>query len=511
MLSDNNKLNEIYSLLTNVNKTAYKNKYLLSNQILNKNINNFYIDKEWECKEKGGISLLKVPLHLSWYYIKSFGNLLLFLLECVAYKMSGQGVSLDEINKDSICIDTFLNIEDYEKDGVFYDKYFHGLYDVLTSCGIKYYFIPKFYNKYNKKFNIFTIYRMFIFFRKHSVPVISHYQLTTFKDILESLVFILVYPIFVIRTFMTWKTDSKLSKALKYELLFDINRVRFNSFQQYLYGKHISNLSISKVISWFENQTTDKNLYAGLRNGGGNTFIYGCQLYVYSSEILSIKVDPSEIDFRVVPDKVLVNGRHYLIEDNDVNSSVGPSFRYHKIFDDNLFMESPKKTKVLVLLPYYDREIIYIINLINSICDFEESLHVKFHPAVSIFKYKKLLLPDVVITNDDLYDLFKTTKIVIGSATGSMVEAACCSIPSIVIKNIDGISLNYFDDYGEGVIWDYAEDIYDIMRLLKKYNHSLCQNNGNEKIKECAIYYKDNFFSKPTKDLIINAFDLQRV
>ena len=69
--------------------------------------------------------------------------------------------------------------------------------------------------------------------------------------------------------------------------------------------------------------------------------------------------------------------------------------------------------------------------------------------------------------------------------------------------------INYFDDYGKGIIWDYADNSNDIMLLLNKYNQTLSQNNSVDKLKECASYYKDNYFSKPTKDLIINAFDLE--
>ena len=92
-----------------------------------------------------------------------------------------------------------------------------------------------------------------------------------------------------------------------------------------------------------------------------------------------------------------------------------------------------------------------------------------------------------------------------------MVEAACYAIPSIVIKNTGGVTLNYFDEYGKGVIWDYAENINDIMRLVNKFNHFLSQINGKKKLKECATYYKDNYFSNPTKEAIINAFDLERI
>jgi len=501
-------LNEVSSILSGVNKFAYNNKYLLSNQILSKNVGNIYSDSKWENKEKSFIVLLKVPLYLLWYYLKSFGGLFMFLLEWVAYKISGYSVNLDTIQKKSVLVDVFVNVEHYEKNGVFYDKYFHGLYDVLTELGIKYYLIPKFYNK---KYNILSVYGMFRFFRERSVLVISNYQLTTFRDILDTLAFILVYPISVIKTFVAWQADSSISKALRYELLFDINKVTFYSFQQYLYGKHISSLNVSKIISWFENQTMDKNLYLGLRARNPDVYIYGCQLYIYSSNQLSIKVDPSEAVFGIIPDKTLVNGRHYLIDNKTIYSATGPSFRYSKIFNEKYFIGGANKKKVLVLLPYYHREIVNIIYLINKLVGSGLSLYIKFHPATSILEYKQLLSSGIVITEDDLYDLFKTTKIVIGAATGSMVEAACCYIPSIVIKNIDGIPFNYFDEYGRGEIWDYAENVDEVMMLLNKYSNSLVQYIGREQIMKCARYYRDNYFCEPTKAMIINSFDLRSV
>ena len=150
-----------------------------------------------------------------------------------------------------------------------------------------------------------------------------------------------------------------------------------------------------------------------------------------------------------------------------------------------------------------------MINLINNMPYLKDTLYVKFHPAASSVKHKNLLTANAIITTDDLYELFKTTKIVIGAATGSMVEAACFSIPSIVIKNSNGVTLNYFDEYGKGVIWDYAESTNDVMSLVEKYTQSLSQNRGKKIIDECGTYYKSNFFTKPTKDVIMNAFDLE--
>ena len=130
MLLNNDKLNEIYTLLTKVNKTEYKNIYLLSNQVLNKNTHNIPINSECEYTEKRYFIIL-IPFLLFWYYTKSFANFLLFLIELVFYKFSRQRVNLNNIHKDAFFIDTFIDIQNYEIDGVFYDKYFEGLYDVF--------------------------------------------------------------------------------------------------------------------------------------------------------------------------------------------------------------------------------------------------------------------------------------------------------------------------------------------------------------------------------------------
>ena len=72
MLLNDEILNEIYTLLTKVNKSAYKNIYLLSNQVLNKNIQNTFNNSKCEYKEKR-IFIILIPFLLFWYYTKSFG------------------------------------------------------------------------------------------------------------------------------------------------------------------------------------------------------------------------------------------------------------------------------------------------------------------------------------------------------------------------------------------------------------------------------------------------------
>ena len=62
------------------------------------------------------------------------------------------------------------------------------------------------------------------------------------------------------------------------------------------------------------------------------------------------------------------------------------------------------------------------------------------------------------------------------------------------------MTLNYFDEYGKGIIWDYAENINDIMLLLNKYNQTLNQNN-------CKL--KEGY--KLIKDISLNRMNLSQI
>ena len=131
----------------------------------------------------------------------------------------------------------------------------------------------------------------------------------------------------------------------------------------------------------------------------------------------------------------------------------------------------------------------------------------KNHPAVSINKFGNLN-SNIVVVNDNIYKLFENTSIVIGTASGTSLEAVAWGVSVIIIASQDNLTANPLLKYGQAKIWDIAFTKDDVKRLynnLIKYR----QNNIDE-IKSIASWYKDNLFIEPTEENIVNAFELDK-
>ena len=142
--------------------------------------------------------------------------------------------------------------------------------------------------------------------------------------------------------------------------------------------------------------------------------------------------------------------------------------------------------------------------MLKSVASFDNVLF-KNHPAIDISKYGKLN-DNITIVNDNIYELFNNTSLVIGTASGTSVEAVACGVSVIIIASQDNLTANPLVDYGKGKIWDIAfskGDIKELYNNLVEYR----ENNIGE-IQEIASWYKDNFFIKPTEENIVRAFEL---
>ena len=103
-----------------------------------------------------------------------------------------------------------------------------------------------------------------------------------------------------------------------------------------------------KCISWYENIAADKNFYLGLRTQPEKTKIIGAQLFVKPHTMMNFVPDEKEIPFKVVPDKILVNGSGYRFDIDKACVDIGPSFRYRHLFDSEV--NSTKRDFVLVII-----------------------------------------------------------------------------------------------------------------------------------------------------------------
>lgn len=499
------KLKKAFDFLTLINQTAYENIYLLSNEVLSKNAfsNNFLerFLKDETPKLPGKFTIL---VKLLQYYFRNFAYFGIFLLFLLAFYVSRLRFVTNISHKELILIDTFVLIDELEKNKTYEDPYFIGLKEVLEKLGKHYAYLPVFYLTKNP----LRLFKVFKLLKKNRVPVFTEYQLLSGKDFLKIFYFILVYPMHVLAFVSTINEGGYEAQLLKSELIDTLTHIISFKFSRYLQGKKISRLSYEniKLISWFENQAIDKNLYKGIRDGGRKIKIYGAQPFLAPKVMLNTLVDENEVRFGIVPDKIIVNGSCFVPPNTALNFIVGPSFRYKKIF--TTILDEKNRKNLLILLPYYVEDARNILNLLNKIDLSVQNIIIKAHPSTPLEKFKSLIPAKATLASGVLYELFKTTKIVIGAASGTLVEAVSLGIPVISVKNVQRLDYNSLLLYGKGTIWEEVTNYAELEKTLVKFESALKNTNELNKIKRIASQYKNMFFCPPTDDNIIRAYEL---
>lgn len=503
------RLRKLYDYISSVNMRAYKDIYLLSNPVLNKDFSgrSNFLRRFLTGETVRHYPVWHIVYNLSAYYTKSFIYFMLYLLQFCGHLIAGPRFSYSKNCRDLILIDTFFKIEKIIKEKGFSDPYFPELESLIRKLGKNYAYLPIYYgiSKIWKKYGL--ILKVFNILKKSDMPVLDEFELLKISDLVKILRFIAFYPFHVLRFLRKLNTEVYEALLLRYELIDTLSHITFYGFARYLQGIRIANLSFDsiKVISWYENQTIHKNLYKGLRIGKNMVKIYGAQLFLYSPNLLSIIPDDNEEIFKVVPDKILCNGPFYIPLKSKLNYTVGPSLRYSKIF--SFINKGNRKQNILVLLPYFVEEVKNLIDLLAKTDITSESVVVKAHPAFNLEPYRKMLPSYVNVTDDDTFRLLESAKIIVGTASGTLIEVASLGIPVIVIKNSNSyIDYNPLPEYGKGIIWMESETPDELIRQINYLNSSIDKNRV--KITEIAQRYRQMFFSPPSEESIIEAFDL---
>lgn len=503
------KLAEAYDCLSSISQMAYKETYLISNQVLSKNpFTSAFVRKVVFSLQADKVGLTRIWKKLLRYYAKSGRLFLHYILIFVLYRIMGMRDQrvLSGPGSDLVLINTFFLVESIRREGRFEDKYFPGLEDVLKERNRRFAYFPVFYEA-GGPLKLLSILR---FLRRQSVPIICEFDLLKQVDLLRLFFFVVAYPFYVIRLASQTSGKTEILKVLKEELLSTLDQVTFHGHLRYLAGRRLAEFSDHnlKVISWYENQVIDKNLYKGLRQGRSNIVIYGAQLFLASRAELNTVVDENERRFDVIPDRILVNGSGFLPETANEMYSVGPSLRYKRLFEVRL--DSNKQNKILVLLPYYREDAYYILETVlkASIQDYE--LIIKGHPAHPEFfedlKKPGLLPRNWFFADDNIYELFPYAKIVIGAASGSILEAASLGIPVILITRPESMDSGILPKYGKNMIWEETQSAQQLGEYLRSFEERLVRDRA--RIAAIAEYYKQQFYCYPSEEKIIDAFDL---
>lgn len=503
-----NKIKMAYEAISLINKEAYKDIFLISNQVLSKSpFNNNFLNRYLNNERPKERPFYVVIYKLLIYYIKSFLHFAMYLFKFVEFFFSSFRFSTPRNCKELILIDIVFIMENIKKYRNFSDLFLPGMEEILIKRKKHYAYLPFFYSPTSNKrpFELLSVLRIL---KKEKVPVITEYQLLSVYDLLYLLYFIVAYPFHVLRFSKALQLGTYEAELLKCELIDTLDQVAFYSFSRYLFGRQIVKLPYDRIkaISWYENQPIHKNLYKGLRENASKVRIYGAQLFLYSKNYLTLIPDENEECFGIVPDKILVNGPYYVPEKSKLNYTIGPSLRYSKIFHTTVGRKNQKN--ILILLPYIidDAENILRILLGANLHSF--NIFVKTHPGLPIEKFRHLIPSNVTVVKEDTYKLFGSAKIVISATSGTLLEAASLGIPVISIKNTKRFDYNNpFSENGKGIIWEEASKPEDLIYQIKKFERILEEDAGQISI--IADRYKRMFFCEPTERNIITAFDLE--
>jgi len=504
MTRKNERYNIAYKILSEASARAYEDLFLLSNQVLSKNplTNNFLRNFVFR-REVCAYRISAITIRIVEYYLRSFLHFAIYMLNVIIFRIKAPRDTLPGNLDHLIILNIFMVIDRIKKTNRFEDIYLPGLEIVLRKMNRQFIYVPVF-DRYGMRANHGSVLSIL---KNQEIPILYEYQLLRTVDLLYVFYFIVFYPLHVLRYAGSLPKDKYETNLVKHELINTLGQVTFYNFSRYLVGRRISQLPYRKikVIGWFENQAGEKNFYKGLRSKPEKVAIYGAQLLPYAEMDLNIIVDENEKRFGVIPDKILVNGPFYVPKETKLNYAVGPSLRYGSIFKKK-FSRNLRK-HILVLLPYSSEYAEAILRVLHGTSINERNVIIKTHPASMPSDYRQFLKSNyTLVDNENVYELFAKSELVIGAASGGLLEAASMGIPAIVIKSSNMLDYDMLPEYGKGIIWEEVYGAEDLQRAIAIIEARICKEV--DEIDRISREYRDSFFLEPTEGNILRTFDL---
>lgn len=437
------------------------------------------------------------------YYVYIFWNFFNFVLLKFAHSLSRQRIDLT--SQFDVLIDSYVVINNILSGQKILSDYFPNLIPVLEEKNHKYIILPRIYgSKHPVK-----CYKLFKYWQNTNERILTEYQLLKIFDFLVILVAALIYPLAMFGKLRRLKQIGQIDSRLEFYFWSDLNGSNLIGSLRYIFSKKLANKVKDGVnlIQWYEGQTYEKCLNRALHESGKQITIYGCQLFIFPPELLNVYIDKNENKAHL-PNVILVNGSYYL--DNYPYFEIGPSLRYSRLFQKGI--QEVNSDDFLVLLSYFENVNEYVIKLLGKILrkNQRRKISFKLHPSSDLSSisntFKKNGLDNVDIVKDNLYDLFDRFGFVVGSSSGSLVEAIAAGIPVIVATEDNYIEYNYLPEFCRGILWDIAYDensFIDVRdRLISiRVNHP-------EKRLTAITKVRYELFSEPTKSRIIKSFNL---
>lgn len=427
------------------------------------------------------------------YYVKNIYLLISYFIAFILYKIYYKKQRTNDMN---IIIDIFGLVDKANQSGQFSENYLVDVYEIFEKYATKYTILLRLYGVGK---NPFKLKQFFKIINEDRRDFIFEYELLSFKDFINLFVLVMAYPFKTLRLLQKEKSD--IDRIFNTCLIEDVQYFSFENLTRYILGKNLSSIStIDKVYSWSEFQVIERSFNYGIRKNTDKIELIALQFYLNYETYFNAYVEDIDYDMLSSPHRVLVNGKYYLQNRKKVKYDIGVSLRYKDMF---LFEGIQKENYIVLLGSYIESDTKHMLESVKSF----DNVIFKNHPAVNIKKFGRLPT-NITVSNENIYKLFKSAKLVIGTASGTSVEAVACGVSVIIMASQDNLTANPLVEYGKGKIWDIAyskdnvQQIYDKLIDYRKRN--------KEDLEQIGGWYKDNFFVEPTEEHIVKVFELEK-
>ena len=424
-----------------------------------------------------------------------------FLLVCckIAHILSAQRTVIQP--KKTVFIDAYFIIANFLKGDDVLTHYFPGIKKPIADAGWAHVLLPRFYGTGNP----FVFYKMFRALWTYETPVLTEFQILTWREYVYLFVHMLIYPWLVINLL---KSIPRTREGLfvHFALINGLNCGNLLGAVRYFVGRRLATLlpEEARCLQWFENQTFERCFNRGLREAGGAMPIYGAQLFLWPPELINIHVDINEAPAHK-PNIILVNGPYYKHENIGVQCRIGPSLRYSRLFETFFTTTSSKRT--LVVLSQFEAEALFTIELAVQ-AEMPENLMFKPHPTLALTSNQKRHLPaESIIIKGNLYDVLHEAGLVIGSSSGTLVEAAAVGIPVLVANKPNTINYTEIPDIGRGLLWEVVSNVKQVQEAKERLQDAILYKK--EERLAAIETLRSELFNRPTLDGITDCLDLR--
>jgi hypothetical protein len=392
-------------------------------------------------------------------------------------------------NNSVIFIDNFLLIDSFNEKGEFFDRYYTGYDQYLSSAEItQVWYAPTLYGiKYPTDYI-----KICKSLKQTNQNFLIQEAWLTLIDYVYSFIASLIIP-FLLRDFLSYRKFDTKSLIFKVKMRDLGSPELMRAIYKFRFIRRLSKngVDICNVVDWNENQIIDRALNMAFRKFYPHLTIKGYQGFPALEYYASLQPVCYEMELNTLPHQLHVISDVYkkikLEVCKDLDVRVSPAFRYSHVFEtkDKRSIESPI---ILIALPGMLDECRWLCEICSCISKklpAELKFLIKIHPINTVKRFL-YLVPEFnddlfEITNRPISELLELTSVLITMGSSVAAEAVSIGVPVAICGNRSGVTLNFIPKSIPKELWSVSynlDTLEDFIRTSLKYKKR--QNMANE-------------------------------